>query len=32
MAYQGNQINYNNLNNELKVKVDNAEGVGGGFK
>ncbi|MGG2107757.1 hypothetical protein [Lysinibacillus pakistanensis] len=27
MAYQGNQINYNNLNDELKVKVDKAEGV-----
>lgn len=27
MAYQGNQINYNNLNDELKVKIDKAEGV-----
>jgi len=27
MAYQGNQIDYNNLNNELKLKVDKAEGV-----
>ena len=27
MAYQGNQIDYNNLNDELKLKIDKAEGV-----
>jgi len=27
MAYQGSQIDYNNLNDELKLKIDKAEGV-----